>query len=411
MPPLLSPRRVGSTLSLSRTLAQVESAAAAPEPEELVLPWWVAAVAGALATAISGWVIAAGLSVLGWLAAAPGTFTQALQVGTQLWLLTNGRGAQLGALDVTVVPWGATGVLAFMFGKFAAFAARQTRGPAVRSVVGVTAVMIVTYLVPLLTAAVVWGEPSRSTLAEAAVVLLLLVAAAWGSCSVLDVDPTSRWPQWLRAVLWAVAGGQLVMVTVGAAALTASLVIHLARVEKLTRALDPGVLGGVTLVFAQLAVLPNAVIWAASYTIGSGFSLGDGSVVAPAWTELGLLPGIPLLAGLPATGAGAPVLLWWLVGGVAAGVVAASVVVLRCPAARLDETCVVGALVGMLTAVVFTALAWVSGGDLGSDRLTGLGPRMGSLLVLSATTMGLAGMATGLLLGLVRHRRSRRSRL
>jgi hypothetical protein len=74
------------------------------------------------------------------------------------------------------------------------------------------------------------------------------------------------------------------------------------------------------------------------------------------------------------------------------------------PAARCDETSLVGGLSGLLAGLCLVALAWASGGDLGAQRLAGLGPRLLPLLVLSATTMGLAGMLVGLVLGLVRRR-------
>jgi hypothetical protein len=41
--------------------------------------------------------------------------------------------------------------------------------------------------------------------------------------------------------------------------------------------------------------------------------------------------------------------------------------------------------------------------------LTNLGPRLWPLLVMSATTMGLAGLLTGVALAIVRHVRARRS--
>ena len=93
---------------------------------------------------------------------------------------------------------------------------------------------------------------------------------------------------------------------------------------------------------------------------------------------------------------------WWLAGGVLAGAVAALVVVLGRRAARFDETALVGGLAGVLSGAVFTGLAWLSSGDLGVARLADLGPRLLPLLVLAVTTLGLAGMASGLILGLVR---------
>ena len=58
-----------------------------------------------------------------------------------------------------------------------------------------------------------------------------------------------------------------------------------------------------------------------------------------------------------------------------------------------------GALAGVGCGLVFTLLQIPAGGDLGSVRLTSLGARMTALLVMAPSTMGLAGMAAGAVLG------------
>jgi len=189
--------------------------------------------------------------------------------------------------------------------------------------------------------------------------------------------------------------------------LLSGLLRHLDRVQALFDALGPGVAGGIALLMIQLAFVPNAFVWSASYALGAGFSLGTGSVVAPAGTELGVLPGIPMLGALPANGPGSVAQLWWLGAGVLAGAVAAWIVVRSRPAARFDETSLVGGLAGVLSGLLFTGLAWAASGDLGTLRLADLGPRLLPLLIMGVTTMGLAGMITGLLLGIGRRLRTR----
>ena len=154
----------------------------------------------------------------------------------------------------------------------------------------------------------------------------------------------------------------------------------------------------------QLAYAPNAIVWAASYAIGPGFTLGNGSIVSPAATELGALPAIPLLTAVPDVGPGGVSHLWWLALGVAAGAVAATLVVLARPTARFDETTLVGGLSGVLAGVAFTGVAWLTSGDLGSDLLSGLGPQLVPVLVMATSTMGLSGAICGLVLGLWRRR-------
>ena len=238
--------------------------------------------------------------------------------------------------------------------------------------------------------------------------MAVLAGSAYvGGSRALGGGLTAALPAWLRSVPRAVVGAQLVMLAAGAAVLLTGLVRHLDRVDALFDALGPGVAGGIALLMVQLAFAPNAFVWSGSYALGSGFSLGTGSVVAPAGTELGILPGIPMLGALPATGPGGAAQLWWLAAGVLAGAVAAWIVVRSRPAARFDETSLVGGLAGVLSGALFTGLAWAASGDLGILRLADLGPRLLPLLVMGVTTMGLAGMITGLLLGIGRRLRTR----
>lgn len=403
MASLLSPRRSDSEIVLRATVAQ--SQGTAPTGQESELPrfsWLLAAVGGAWVAALCGWVVIAGVTVLGWLAADTATITSALRIGTQLWLLSNGAGARLGTTAVTLVPWGATMFAALLLSRLAGFSARQYRGDARRGALSVTALMLLAYAAPVAGAALLTSGPRPDLRGVAGVAALLALSAWWGSCRALGYSPVGGWPAWCRAVPRAVAGAQLAMVASGAAALVVGLVVHLNRVLALTDGLHTGVVGGVALSLVQLAFAPNAVVWAASYTLGAGFSLGPGAIVALASTEHGLLPSVPILGALPGAGAGDPNELWWLAAGVLAGSTAAWIMVRSRPSARGDETGLVGGLAGVLAGLGFVAVAWASGGDLGNLRLAGLGPRLLPLLLLSVTTMGLAGMATGLVLGLVR---------
>jgi len=403
MASLLSARRNEPTIVLRTTVARSERPTPGSDESELPrISWWLVAVGGAWAAVICGWVIVVGVTVLGWLAADTGTFAGALRVGTELWLLANGAGARLGSTVVTLVPWGATLVFAFLVSRFAGVAARQHRGRPLTGALGVTAVVLTAYALPVAGTALLTGTPQPAVPGLVGAAAALLLSAWWGSIRSLEYSPTAAWPGWCRALPRAVTAAQLAMLLTGAAALVAGLVVHLNRVLALTDSLNTGVVGGVALWLVQLAFAPNGVVWAGSYTLGAGFSLGQGSVIALASTEHGLLPSVPLLGALPGAGAGEVAQLWWLVGGAVAGASAAWVMVRARPTARFDETSLVGALAGVLGGLVFVTLAWVSGGDLGSTRLAGLGPRLVPLLMLAVTTMGLAGMFTGLVLGLLR---------
>ena len=60
------------------------------------ISWPAVAVVGGAVTALASWILCAGVTVLGWLAAEPGSLGGALQLGTLLWLLSNGVGVVVG---------------------------------------------------------------------------------------------------------------------------------------------------------------------------------------------------------------------------------------------------------------------------------------------------------------------------
>jgi hypothetical protein len=413
MAPLISARRTDPAIDLHATVALGERLAPTKPPAALPrVGWPIAAVGGAWVAAICGWLIVTGLTVLGWLAAGSGSFTGAMTVGTQLWLLANGSGARLGGTALTLTPWGATAGLLYLVFRLARFAAHQSRvhdsGQRSHrtSAALVTALVTLAYALPVLTTGFALnGPPPWPGLLS--VLGAVALCSWWGSCRGLALHATRGWPLWCRALPRAVLAGQLTLVAVGSAALAAGLVVHHERVLALTDGLHAGLVGGFVLGLVQLAFVPNAVVWAASYALGAGFTLGPGTLVSLTSTSTGLLPSVPLLGALPAAGPGQSGDLWWLTAGCAAGGVTAWIAIRARPTARVDETSLVGALSGLLTALVFVGLAWASGGSLGVVRLADLGPRLLPLLVMSAATMGLAGMFVGLVLGVLRRRPDR----
>lgn len=89
------------------------------------------------------------------------------------------------------------------------------------------------------------------------------------------------------------------MVTVSALVVAALLLFSFAPVISLYESLQPGVWGIITLSIGQLALLPTAIIWAATWLVGPGFALGTGALVSPFGTTLQAAPALPLLGIIP----------------------------------------------------------------------------------------------------------------
>ena len=89
------------------------------------------------------------------------------------------------------------------------------------------------------------------------------------------------------------AGALAVLVAVGGLLAGVSLALHLEEFRAVEGSLAPGAVGAVLLLLAQLAYVPNAVVWAISFMLGPGFAFGTGTVIAPTGSALGAAAGVP----------------------------------------------------------------------------------------------------------------------
>ena len=67
----------------------------------------------------------------------------------------------------------------------------------------------------------------------------------------------------------------------------------------ITQVLAPGIFGSLLLLILNLLYLPNVAIAALSYASGAGFAVGAGTHLSPFTQDIGQIPALPLLAGLP----------------------------------------------------------------------------------------------------------------
>jgi Family of unknown function (DUF6350) len=216
-----------------------------------------------------------------------------------------------------------------------------------------------------------------------------------------------RAPELLRdALRTGLVGGALVLAA-GAGVGGIALATHAGDATDVLRAYNAGVPGQAGLTLVSLGYAPNLVSWAAAYLVGPGFGIGAGTWISAASVTLGPLPALPVLAGLPRTAAsGFGVLLLGLP--VAAGMVAGGLLArrrLRGPdAPPLRWGALVGAatLAGPVAGLLLGLAALVSGGDLGSDQLTNLGPvawqvaLIGSAVVAVGSVLGAAATAVAI---------------
>jgi len=94
----------------------------------------------------------------------------------------------------------------------------------------------------------------------------------------------------------------VMLILSGAVVIGLALSVGWLEVLRLYQGLGLSLLGGIMVTIGQLALLPNLIVYAASWISGVGFAIGTGSYVSPLASQLGPLPALPVFAALPTGG-------------------------------------------------------------------------------------------------------------
>ena len=353
-----------------------------------VLPRVVVAIGGGLASALAGSLLGGAVVLIGWWGAVSVPVPAMLVTMGGVWLLGNGGALTTSGLRITLVPLGLTIVFALLCAATAAFAHQQALRARPRPPKGrgrlrlaalVAAELALGYAVAAGAVALLVGAQLTVLLPAAALGFLGALAGVWWVAGrPLPV------PVLLRAAAKGGLAGLLALAAFAAVALGVALILGEPRIATLEQELGLDAGGSLVWALTGLAYLPNLLVWSASWLLGAGFSIGEGSLVAPWATQLGLLPSIPVLGALPADGAGG--LEAWLAAGVVSGIVAGVVGVSAYVRGRETKpepvtALVAGALAGAVAGVGFLVGALLSRGGLGVDRFATVGPRYPEVLI------------------------------
>lgn len=240
--------------------------------------------------------------------------------------------------------------------------------------------------------------------------LIALVAGGLGGARALA--PWRRLiellPPRARAVLLGSVGTLTVLTGAGAILAGASLAARMGDFRSVDVALAPGLVGGGLLLLAQLAYIPNAIVWSVCYTLGPGFAFGTGTVIAPTGSALGPLPMLPMLAALP-SGAHSTATGWvsllMLSVPYLAGAFGGLLTARAAPIPAVELAPLWGFACGVATGCALGLLAAFAGGPLGSGRLTAVGPSGWQAGVVCVLEVGVAAAVTTGLVNWVRMRR------
>ena len=97
------------------------------------------------------------------------------------------------------------------------------------------------------------------------------------------------------------AGTAITVMLLMVSAFTIAFLVALSWIDitRLYESVQVSILGAVVLTLGQLALIPNLVIYGATWLTGVGFSIGAGSLISPLGSQVGPLPAVPILGALP----------------------------------------------------------------------------------------------------------------
>ncbi len=379
-------------------------------------PLALVAVYGGAAAALVPLVAMMLLGVVGWFltdGGVHGSPRDGLRSGALAWLIGHGSGVHVEGATVTAMPLGLTLICALVVARIGLRTGERlsdhgpdahalTDGERDWTVPAGATMFAATYSVLAVLVGVLAGTPSTQP-ALAAVLGwgLLLGGAAGGAGIAVGSGRAAVWlalvPLAVRETVQTALRILRTYLVVAALVFVVALLLDGGTALTVLSELHTDFSGGLLFVLLSLLVLPNAVLFAGSYLLGPGFQVGTGTLVSPTVVALGPVPMFPLLAALPDNGT-TP---FWTPFLMVLPPLAAAYAVARQfrnrPLLGWDVGALRGLASGVLAAFLFGLLAGIAGGAVGPGRMSQVGPLAASVLFHGIVSLGIGGLAGGLI--------------
>ncbi len=344
----------------------------------------------AIVAAIVSWAVAAVVVVIA--SGTSGVSAGPLaRTAVRTWLVALGSGIEAGSVSIGLLPLGATVLCVALVARAAAWVVADPLDEL--AAFAAASAGAFGAIAAIASAATNVGDVHTSVVRSAATGFVVGgLGAVWGS--IQRHHDAERWwftaPAEARAVVRAAVPGVLAVLAAAAVVVVALLATNVQQAGDLWALLDPGIGGGLALAIGSLLAVPTLVLWTASALIGPGFAIGSGTSVDLTGSQLGQVPGFPLLAALPTPGAFPG---WVFVLGLVpllAGIVSGWRVE---PGEHegLVPRLGFGAAAGGLAGLALGVLIGLSGGAIGPGRLTEAGPPLLTPLLVAVPVMALGG--------------------
>ena len=318
-------------------------------------------------------------------------FASFVRATVRTWLVSLGSGIDAGPVTFGLVPVGATLVCVALVARTASWVVADPVDELAAFVA--TAAGAYGVIAGIASAASASGDVHTSVIRAAFGAFVVGgLGAAWGAVR-RHGQGERLWftaSEDLRLATRAAIPGMLVVLAAAGAVVIVQLVRHMSRAGDIWAQLDPGTGGGIALAAACVLAAPTLMLWTVSALVGPGFMLGTDTSVDLTGSQLGNVPGFPLLAALPPPGEfpgwvfvlGLVPLLGGMVSGWRVELGAREGLVARVA---------LGAGAGGVAGFLLGILVGLSGGAIGPGRMADAGPPAFTPLLLAVPVMAVGG--------------------
>lgn len=318
------------------------------------------------------------------------------------WVIAHDVSVRADSGTYSLLPLGFLLVWMALLAHAGRWAARSAGVTTLRDAGALTAAAATSYALILSGVSSLSNTPDFRTSPTRAFGVGLFVGAAglgWGVMrgSGLIAELRSRMSPHARTMVKSAIAGTAALVGFGALAAAVSLGLNFHGAVESQRLLEPGLVGGLALLLLGVGYAPVIIMWAVSYLVGAGVSVGVGVVISPfiSSSEPVQLPPFPILAAIPrdlgTLGMALPLT------GVLAGIFMGAIIGRRTERSVLARlSLVIGAVV--MASITLSILARLAVGSLGEDRLVSIGPASETVALFSGALLLLGAVPVALLM-------------
>lgn len=306
------------------------------------------------------------------------------------WLVSLGSGLEADGVSLGLVPIGAT---LLCIAVVAVTASWVVADPVELPGYAATTAGALGLLAGIASAASNAGDVNTSVIRAAVGAFVVGGIGAAIGAAVRHKAASDLWPTPnadVRAVARASVPGVLTVLAASTMIVLGLMVWHISRAGDLWAVLDPGFGGGIALAVGCVLTVPTLILWTASALVGPGFALGTDTSVDLSGSQLGEVPGLPVLAALPAPGQFAG---WVFVLGLIP-LIAGMIAGWRLDPGEREDLLTrlgLGAAAGAFAGFVLGLMIAVSGGAVGPGRMADAGPPLLTPLLVAVPVMALGG--------------------